>query len=96
MENEEELDNGDANVNSPTFIAAQVRERREELEMTPPQQHSRSDTVSTVQGEEQGGTYQDVRFDIDNYRIVHSYCPWDDMSPLRGFVFSPWKVPPSP
>ena len=77
--------------NSPTLVDAQIQERREELDQTPP-------SSSTVRLSEHLAYLYDtptkVDCDLGDFANFHTYDSLYDISPLRGIRFSPWK--PSP
>ena len=81
----------DDNANSTTLVDAQIQERREELNQTPP-------PVSSVRLSEHLAYLYDtppkVESDLGDFANFHTYDPLYDISPLRGIRFSPWK--PSP
>ena len=75
-EEEEESDHGCENANSPTLVAAHIRERSEELEMTPPlsapqQTQEHRDATPPLANDEET-TFE---LDMSNYVVLHTYCP---------------------
>lgn len=89
-EKDEEKEQKD-NAHSPTHVAAQIRERREELDLTPPLSvqppEQQTDRCETPLKGEYDGRYCST---------LSLYDPVYDISPLRGFHRSPYKIVPAP
>jgi hypothetical protein len=81
----------DDNANSPTLVAAQIRERREELDQTPP-----LSVQPPEQQEYRFETPQKQEYDTRDFGMLSTYDPVYDISPLRGFYLSLWTMFPPP
>lgn len=85
----EEEEEDDDNVQSPTLAAAQIQERREELNQTPPSSIRLSEHLAYLYD-----TPAKVEGELGDFAHLHTYDPLYDISPLRAIRFSPGK--PSP